>query len=86
MVLLMNTLKPVLFAVLLAVTAAELEREAPGGGEEKKTKASGLLFEAVDPWLPDWANPVIKAGASFLIDSMVALANRTGFFARLDVS
>lgn len=81
-----STLKPVLMAVLLAVTAAELENEAPGGGAEKKARATELLVEAVDPWLPDWLDPVIGAAAGFLIDAMVALANRTGFFDRLAVS
>lgn len=81
----MNTLKPLLMAVLLAVTAAELESGTPGAGAEKRERARALLSDAIDPWLPDWLDPVIDATAGFLIDAMVALANRTGFFARLDI-
>lgn len=84
MIMIFNVVSPVLMAVVLAVAAAELENDAPGAGAEKKAKAVNLLFEAIDPWAPNWANPVIKGAAGFLIDAVVAFANRTGFFERLD--
>lgn len=83
MVAVFNVIKPILAAVLLAVGAAEMENDVPGAGAQKKARATQFLFEAIDPWAPDWANPVIKGAAGFLIDSMVAFANRTGFFAQL---
>lgn len=81
-----STVKPLLAAVLLAVTAAELENDTPGAGAAKRERAAELLMVAVDPWLPEWLDPVIATASGFLIDAVVALANRTGFFARLGES
>lgn len=86
MITIISTIKPLLVAVFLSITAAEMETDAPGAGAAKKERAKELLFEAVDPWLPEWLDPVLATTASFLIDAMVALANRMGFFARLDAS
>lgn len=78
-----KTVQSVLAAVLLAVTAAELEETAPGSGAAKRERAALLLQQAIDPWLPEWLDPVLGAAAGFLIDAVVSLANRTGFFASL---
>lgn len=86
MITIFASIKPVLAAVLLAVVGAELENDTPGSGAAKRERAALLLQQAIDPWLPEWLDPVISAASGFLIDAVVALANRTGFFARLDVS
>ena len=36
----------------------------------------------LDPWLPEWLDPVVRACAGFLIDALVDWAKRTGFFTR----
>ena len=69
--------------VFLAVTAAEMEHEGAGRGAEKKAAATARLTSTLDELLPDYLDPVIALSAGWLIDAVVVLLNRTGFFGQL---
>lgn len=68
--------------VALVVVAVELETEGAGKGAEKKALAQAKIQQALDPALPDWLNGAVYSAAGMLIDALVGLANRTGFFAQ----
>lgn len=72
--------KQVIFAVLMVVMAVELQAE--GKGAEKKAAAAEQVRKLLDPLLPDWANPIVVTSTDWLIDVLVGVANRTGFFAQ----
>lgn len=84
----MDTLlvKKILTTTLLVASAVEMEISDPGSGAQKKARATELLLQALDPLLPDWLNPVLAHLSGFLIDTVVAVANRTGFFGQLGES
>ena len=78
-----DSVKQLVAVVFLAVVAAELESEGAGKGAEKKRAATEKLASVADALLPDYLNPVLAGCAGFLIDAVVTLINRTGFFGRL---
>lgn len=76
----LKTVGSVVVAIGLVVVAVESETDGKGQGAEKKQKAQEKIKEILDPHLPDFANPIVYQAAGYLVDGLVALANRTGFF------
>jgi hypothetical protein len=81
--LMFDIIKKAWAIIALCVLAVEMENQTPGAGAAKKQEACKRIKEALDPLLPDWLNPVVLGLTPMLIDAIVALANRTGFFAQL---
>ncbi|BDX35484.1 hypothetical protein MN1_170 [Thermus phage MN1] len=75
-------LPKLLQAVAFVVAVVEVASEADGAkGAEKKAKAISLLKELFPPsLLPDFLAERYDAVAGLLIDAVVALFNRMGFF------
>lgn len=79
---LMAVLHKLIQAVAFVVAVVEVASEADGAkGAEKKAKALALLKEVFPPAeLPDFLAERYDAVAGLLIDAIVALFNRLGFF------
>lgn len=78
----MAVLPKLLQAVAFVVAVVEVASEVDGAkGAEKKAKAIALLKELFPPaLLPDFLAERYDAVAGLLIDAVVALFNRLGFF------
>lgn len=68
-------------AVALAVSMVEAESETPGGGAAKKAEVIAKVTPLLKSIAPDAWEPVLIAFLPGLIDLLVFLANRSGFFA-----
>lgn len=78
-----DIVKKVFGTLLLLITAIEMQNTDPGAGAAKKAAVVAQLEHVVDPVLPTWIVPVVHGLAPLLIDTLVALANKTGFFTQL---
>lgn len=79
-----ETIITAFLAIGSVVAAAELEYQGQAqAGAAKKAKAVELLAKLADPALPDALNPFILVVAPVLIDFLVSIMSKTGFFTRL---
>ncbi len=78
-----ETVKKVFGILMLLIAAAELQNTDPKSGAAKKAQVVSQLETQLDPVLPAWIVPVVHSLAPFLIDTLVDLASKTGFFASL---
>lgn len=77
-----EVLEKLIGAVALATTMVELAAQVDGAkGEEKKARAIALLKQLLPPsTLPKWMGDNYDQIAGILIDLVVSILNRMGFF------
>lgn len=80
---LMVWIPALLNGVALVVTLTELANDQPGSGAEKRAQALQQLKDMLPmDILPGFVRDNFDTVAGWVIDAIVALFNRTGFFQR----
>lgn len=77
-----DAIKQLVAATLAAILAVELESQGQHvESAAKKASAIAKIESVTDSLLPGWMQPVAHLAEGFLVDSLVAWAGRSGFFA-----
>jgi hypothetical protein len=73
-------LAPKVYAAAALIVPIAEDVLGAGKGPEKREQAIDDILKLVDPVLPDFLNPILRAGIGLVVDKVVAYFNKSGFF------
>jgi len=77
-----DTISNIIFAVVAVVAAVETGATGAADSATKKADALKQLTALVTPLVPDFLRGFLPTLLGFLIDAVVAAANKQGFFTK----